>query len=305
MLKFLRKFLFLAAFALVFAACLSSPGSNDGNNVFKLTILHTNDMHGWLQNVPMYATVIKQVRSEGGNVLLLDAGDLYRRGKYERFNGAVETEIFNAMGYDAITLGNNDFLLSGKELTDVSKHPIFETANFSVVCANITVDGNYIKGIEPYIIKEIEGVKIVIIGVTTTSPRTRGMNISKHVLFEEPVPVLNKLILETKDKSDIQIALSHAGFETDLTMRNVSAVVGGHSHTKLIVPHVIRDGQKRIPVVQTGGESDHSLGRLDLVFIKNRGQWVLNEFSGYLFWLNDIEPDIEIQAILDKYNRRL
>jgi len=305
MLKFLKKFLLLAFFALVFTACLSISGGDERANVFRLTILHTNDMHGWLQNVPKYATIVKQVRSEGGNVLLLDAGDLYRRGRYERFNGAVETEIFNAMGYDAITFGNNDFPLSDRELIDVSSHTILHMAEFPVVCANVTIDGNYIDGFQPYIIKEMNGVNVAIIGVTTTSPRDRRADISRRVLFEDPLQVLNRMVLETREKSDIQIALSHAGFDTDLTMRNVSAIIGGHSHTKLIVPHVIRDRQNRIPVVQTGGENDHSIGRLDLVFIKKRGQWVLNEFSGYLFLLHDVEPDMEIQAILDRYERLL
>jgi len=91
-------------------------------NQFHLTVLHTNDWHGILHEVPMFATLVQEIRDETENVLLLDGGDLYRRGPFEEFRGAVEIAVMNAMGYDALVFGNNDFPITDEELFYVSEH---------------------------------------------------------------------------------------------------------------------------------------------------------------------------------------
>jgi 5'-nucleotidase len=266
----------------------------------KITILHTNDLHGQLKNFPQYATIVKQIRSEGGNVLLLD---LYRRGRYQRFHGAAETEIFNAMGYDAVVFGNNDFPQNDRELFNISEHTILQMAEFPVLLGNATtMDGEYLEGFEPYIIMDMQDVKIAVIGITSPKPWDRGFDFTQRVRFERPAAALNRLVEETKEISDIQIALSHAGLDIDRGMRGVSAIIGGDSHTKLSEPFVINDGDRRIPIVQAGGEDDHYLGQLDLMFVLIGGEWILNEFSGFLHSLEDITPDAEIQEIIDKYD---
>ena len=151
----------------------------------------------------------------------------------------------------------------------------------------------------------MQGINVAIIGVTSLKPRNRGFDVTKRALFDDPVKTMSRLAAEAGEKSDIQIALSHAGFDVDLDMRGISAVVGGDSHTKLTEPVPVKDGDKRIPVVQAGGEEDNYLGRLDLVYTNVKGQWVLKEFSGYLFPLDNVAADIEIQDILDKYDAQL
>jgi 5'-nucleotidase len=269
---------------------------------FKLTILHTNDLHGRLENMPKYYTIIQQVRAEEANVLLLDGGDLYRRGPYEHLNGAVETEILNAMGYNAMAFGNNDFPLSDEELYDVSEHTILQLAEFAVLCGNVTIDGEYIEGIEPFIIVDFEGINIVIIGITSMKPHDREFDISKRALFSDPVQTLSELAEETKALSDIQIVLSHAGINADMQMKGVSAIISADDHIKTTFPRLIIDGGRAIPVVQAGGEQDHSLGRLDLFFELRDGEWVLFDFNGFLYPLDDVIASAEILAILEKYD---
>jgi 5'-nucleotidase len=305
MLKKCVGTIFFVIAAELLIACASTPANIAEPGEYKLTILHTNDLHGSLENMPQYYTIVKQVRSEGGNVLLLDGGDLYRRGKYERFNGAVETEIFNIMKYDAIVFGNSDFPLSDNELYDVSRHTILKMANFPVLCGNVTIDGEYIEGFQPYVIINLHGINTAVIGITSLKPQTRGYDISKRALFDDPKESLSRLVAETKEKSDIQIALSHAGFFTDITLRGVSAVIGADTHIKLGTPYVSRGRNYMIPVVQAGGEDKNYLGRLDLVYRQERGQWVLKSFRGSYFSLKNISKDAEIQEILDKYNEKL
>ena len=300
-----KKILFFIIITLFSFTCVSNPAIIDELTVFRLTILHTNDLHGRLENMPQYSTIVNQIRNEEDNVLLLDGGDLYRRGPYERFNGAVETEIFNAMRYDAIVFGNNDFPRNDTELYDLSTHTILQTAGFPVLLGNVTINGNYIEGFRPYIIKNIQGINIAIIGVTSLKPRDRGFDITKRALFDDPVQTVDRFVNETRIESDIQIVLSHAGFDVDKNMKGISAIISADTHIKLATPYIINDGENQIPIVQAGGEEDNYLGRLDLLFEKINGQWILKEFNGSLFSLDDIAEDTEIRDILDRYEELL
>ena len=278
-----------------------------GYNQFHLTIMHTNDWHGVLHNVPMYATLVREVRAERENVLLLDGGDLYRRGPFESLHGAVEIAIMNAMGYDALTFGNNDFPRNDAELFHVSQHTIIQLADFPVLTANVTLDGEFVEGFDPYIIITMQGIDIAIIGVTSPKPWDRNLDFTERYLFECPVLVVERMTEETSEFSDIQIVLSHAGVAFERQMRGVSAVIGGDDHRVFRTPYVIHDpdGDRRIPMVQAGGERNHFLGRLDLYFAEIDGEWVLFDFYGRLLSVEGVTPCPEIVSIIDYYRELL
>ena len=103
--------------------------------LFKLTVLHTNDIHGNIDSLPQYSTVVNEIRKKEKNVLLLDSGDIFLRGEYQSFSGMVERDIFCAMGYDAWVPGNNDFRVplgdgtaekSNRQLADIINNAAFE-----------------------------------------------------------------------------------------------------------------------------------------------------------------------------------
>jgi len=272
-----------------------------GLNQFHLTILHTNDWHGILHNVPRYATIVNEVRAERENVLLLDGGDIYRRGPFEALHGATEIAIMNAMGYDALAFGNNDFPRNDREFFHVSQHPMLQYANFPILLGNTTLDGEIVEGFEPYIIVTKQDINIAIIGVTSPKPWDRNFDFTTRYLFEDPVLAVERMTEEVYEKSDIQIVLSHAGFEFDRQMCGVSAVIGGDDHRVLRQPYVINVDGRRVPVVQAGGERSHFLGRLDLYFVEIDEVWILHDFNGQLLNVADVTPDQEIQDIINYY----
>src|SRR5215217_1270359 len=89
----------------------------------RLTILHTNDVHSRIEPFPMdgsrnqglggvarRAALVKKIRQEQKNVLLLDAGDIFQGTPYfNLYGGELEMQIMSDMGYDAATMGNHDF----------------------------------------------------------------------------------------------------------------------------------------------------------------------------------------------------
>jgi 5'-nucleotidase len=253
-----------------------------------------------LDDVPKYAALVREIREETDNVLLLDGGDIFRRGPFSDYLGEVEISVMNAMGYDALVFGNNDFHRRG-ELSGISQHPIINLAEFPVLCANVFIDGELLPGFAPYVILEAGGLDIAVIGVTSMKPRNRNEYPSEWAVFTEPDEAVMLILDDVSGISDIQIVLSHAGIDMDLLMRGVSAIIGGDDHLRLTTPSTVRDGDLIIPVVQAGGEDDHYLGRLDLGFAEIDGTWVLQTFNGRLLDIEGVQPDDGIQQIIDSY----
>jgi len=127
-----------------------------------LVILHTNDVHSRVDPFPMdggpfqglggvarRATLIRRIREEQPNVLLLDAGDTFQGTPYFNFfKGEIEFRAMSAMEYDATTLGNHDFDNGLEGLVEMLPH-----ASFPFVSANYDVSGSLLEGhVEPWII---------------------------------------------------------------------------------------------------------------------------------------------------------
>ena len=77
---------------------------------FHLTILHTNDIHAHLENIPYLHTAIKEERKKDKEALLLDAGDVFSGTLFfNQYLGQADAELMNKIGYNAMTLGNHEF----------------------------------------------------------------------------------------------------------------------------------------------------------------------------------------------------
>lgn len=279
--------------------------------LYKLTILHTNDIHGHVEQLPQYSTIIKKVRSESKNVLVVDGGDLFLRGEFENLQGEVETKLLNAMGFDAWVPGNNDFRVpqNGGTTEDGNAQikKFIDNAKFSAVCANVKMkdNGSYIDGMNPYIVKELNGARIGIIGVTSLKPQNRNWTEVSDKYFERGDTAVSKIIHEVNDKTDIAIVLSHTGMAIDLDIakiNGVSAVLGADDHCKLSEPiYMTNEVNMTTPITQNGGEDNNYLGRLDLVFKKIKGKMVLQDFNGYLYDVSFVKADEKVQKIINDY----
>jgi 5'-nucleotidase len=253
---FLRYMIGAAAlssgFNLVGQETLSKKG------ITKLTILYTNDMHSRIEpfpdNDPKYpnqagfarrAALLKKIRSEEKNILLLDAGDIFQGTPYFNFYaGELEYKLMSAMGYDAVTLGNHDFDLGLDNIVKQMPH-----ANFSFVNANYNFKDTVLDGrILPYKTFHKDGIKIGVFGVGI---ELDGLVDKKHfgnTKYENPIDYAKKTAtLLKKDKGcDYVICLSHLGYsypnkkvsDMDLSENtsDIDLIIGGHTHTFLEEP---------------------------------------------------------------------
>ena len=208
------------------------------------------------------AVFIDSVRKANGpeNVLLLHAGDFSQGSPYfTELKGDLEVETVNAMGYDAVCLGNHEF---DNGIEDMVRR--VSNLNCPVVCANYdfrTFDPE--EHIKPWIILERAGMKIGITGLLCDLTSVIDPDQAARLPKFNDAEVINKWAqyLKEEEKCDLVISLNHIGFEDEPYLdsqmvadtRNVDLVIGGHSHTFLnkieYFPNL--DG-KMIPVVQNG-----------------------------------------------------
>lgn len=223
-----------------------------------LTILHVNDTHSHLEpardafchnqgGVIERAFIVDEVREKKGadNVLLLHAGD-FNQGTsyYTEFEGELEVQVVNAMGYDCITLGNHEF-------DDGMEHLAKRLAKIEcpVVCANLKLEGTPLEGIvKPYTIVEKAGRKIGIIGLIPNNIRTViSASVAEGIVQYNSVEVVNKYATQLKEQDgcDLVILLSHLGLSSDKyicrSIKDVDIIVGGHSHDFIKKPIYRRD----------------------------------------------------------------
>jgi 2',3'-cyclic-nucleotide 2'-phosphodiesterase/3'-nucleotidase/5'-nucleotidase len=268
------------------------------NSSFPLTVLHTNDTHANLDtvsspnNILRRVTAIKDAKATATNPVLLDAGDVFSGTLYfNKYLGQADLEFMDMVGYDAMTFGNHEFDKGSQVLAD-----FINNAQFPFVSSNVNFSADAILNLKfsdtigqpgddakiyPAIIKEIDGQKIGLIGLTT--PDTTNISSPGDVTFNDPAEVAAATVerLEAEGINKI-IVLSHLGYEEDIALASkvegIDIIVGGHTHTKLDQPVVDNSDSAPKLIVQTG-EKGQFLGRLQVVFDANG---VLTEWNNAL-----------------------
>mgnify|MGYP000858730442 CR=1 FL=1 len=263
-----------------------------GPKQIKLTILHTNDVHSRIEPFPMdgsrnqglggvarRSTLIQKIRQEQQNVLLLDSGDMFQGTPYfNLFGGQLELELMSKLGYDAGTFGNHEF---DNGLDGIMKH--FDRANFPFLTANYDFSDTILAGkTKDYIVIKRGGLRIGITGIGVNIEGLVDPNSFKGMRYVDPIPVVNNIskILKEKEKCDLIICLSHLGYEygddqiSDLKLaaniRNVDIILGGHTHTFLDKPTIIKDLDNKDVYINQVGFAGIRLGRLDIIFDKSK-----------------------------------
>lgn len=239
----------------------------------EIRILHVNDLHGFAEPFRPYgaeelvggigfmASRVEALRDEKPS-LLLAAGDMLLGNDWANlFQGESMMAAMNAMRFDALTVGNHEFDLG----VEVLAKRISE-ATFPLLGAN--VEGLGI--LAPFILKEVAGVKVAIIGVTTTdTPQVTHPRNVAGLAFVAPDKTVRSILSEIAPKADLVVVLSHLGLPADRALAEavpgIDLIVGGHSHTKISTPVVVGK-----TVIVQAWEYGRTLGVVDLVVSKDQ-----------------------------------
>jgi 5'-nucleotidase/UDP-sugar diphosphatase len=217
-----------------------------GPEVYTLRIIHTNDHHARIEpvfsgNNPLHGgvsrrkTLIDAIRREGGNQLLLDAGDVFQGTLYfNQYRGLADLEFYNALKYDAVAIGNHEFDIGQAPLADFARG-----ATFPLLSANIQVDrSSPLFGlIKPWVVIWVGGQPIGIIGVTTEDTPVLS-NPGPGVRFTNYIEAVRLGVASLRrDGVNKIIALTHVGVQADRELARrvdgLSVIIGGHSHTPM------------------------------------------------------------------------
>ncbi len=240
---------------------VANAAAYETDKTYKFTVLHTNDLHGhfWTNDKGEYGlaaqkTLIdrikKDVEAKGGSVLLLNAGDINTGiPESDLQNAKPDIEGMNAIGYEAMTLGNHEFD-NPLQLLDMQE----KWAKFPFLSANVYNNKTKDFLVKPYVVFDKQGLKIAVVGLTTEdtaklgNPEYMGL-----VHFEDPTAAAKRVLteLENKEKPDVKIALTHMGYYYDgkhgsnapgdvnlarnLDKNAFDMIIGGHTHDTVCV----------------------------------------------------------------------
>jgi len=328
---------FVYSFAtLIFILALVLAAHSFAPDRVQITILGTTDLHGNINAVDYYtnkpdnrglakiATLIKRVRKEHPNVLLIDSGDTIQGSPLESFHGRKNNQppdpmmlAMSSLNYDAMAVGNHEYNFGLKVLEKARNE-----ANFPWLSANTYDKTSQKPHYKPYIVKEVAGVRIGILGLTTPGipywdnpPNYAGLE------FHEPVAEARKWVpmLRDQERADVVVVAMHMGLGEDLRTGEVSPGQIPHENEAITIAkevpgvdvifmgHTHRD----VPSLYINGvlltQANHwgrHLARADVYLQKSGAGWRVYAKSARTIPSDDrVEPDPEVVKIAEPYDR--
>ncbi|WP_416141466.1 5'-nucleotidase C-terminal domain-containing protein [Lysinibacillus capsici] len=292
-------------------------------DAFSLSILHVNDTHARANELPKLATAVKEQREAKKNVLTLHAGDAFNGTLYfNEFHGQADLALLNEIGFDAMVFGNHEFDLGASPEGHQALADFVKGAKFPFVDANadFSADDKFtglftdLISSEPEngkiysgIVKEIDGEKVGIFGLTTEE--TKAVASPDKVTFSNYIEEAKKAVAAFEGMGVNKIiALTHIGFEDNANIDNdqllaknvdgIDIIVGAHDHTKLDKPFIVDTNTageaKEATLIVQANEYVKYLGTLDVTF---DGNGVVTEYNGELIDLGKVAED---KAALEK-----
>lgn len=282
----------------------------------KLTILHSNDMHGdflaeevdhqLIGGVSMLSGYVNAVRSEEENTLYCVAGDMFRGSVIDaEFKGVSTIEIMNAIAPDVVTLGNHEIDYGLAHLLFLEK-----CARFPIINCNLYIKTNHSRLFKSHIIKEIGGMKVLFIGIITESVLRATRNeamVGTLVDVYEAAQEVGKICNAYRTMDiDLTVLLTHIGFEQDKELAKqlnpawgVDIIIGGHSHTFIDKPEIVNN----VVIVQAGTGTD-IIGRFDLVVNTEENCIQSYKWQGIPINSEHCPKDTYIESLIHSYKTK-
>ena len=291
-----RDFIEKTAAGTAFVGLGLSMSSFKSSEIKQLTILHTNDVHSYIDPFPAdhprnpnmggvvkRAQLIEAIRKENSNVLLLDAGDIFQGTPFfNYYGGELEFKLMSMMGYDASTIGNHDFDNGLQGL-----HAQLPHASFDFISANYDFKNTILAPfVKPYKIFNKNGIKVGVFGLGVELSGLVDKKMYEETVYNDPVETAQDMVKKKKkeEKCDLVICLSHLGYNyknepnkiCDLKLaaitKDIDMIIGGHTHTFLDKPTIVKNLDGKEVLVNQVGCYGINLGRIDVFFDSNKNK---------------------------------
>jgi 5'-nucleotidase len=252
-----------------------------------ITILHTNDTHSQIDPLPANdrqypdkggvarrATLVKRIRKENPNTLLVDAGDVFQGTPYFNFfKGEVEYKSMSLIGYDVVTLGNHDFDNGVDALAAAMKF-----ANFDFVSSNYEVRGTPLENrVKPYAVRVLGGLRVGLFGMGISPDNLITPANFKGVKYNDPVKAARDVVatLRGTERCTLVIGMSHLGYYAEpkdgsvgdsqvaAQVDGIDFIASGHTHTFMKQPVITKAPAGGNTIIFQVGRSGIYVGRVD------------------------------------------
>lgn len=252
-----------------------------------ITVLHTNDTHSQIDpigdtdkthagqgGVARRATLVKKVRQENPNTLLIDAGDVLQGTPYFNFyKGEVEYKAMSLIGYDVGTIGNHEFDNGVQALAKA-----MQFANFDIVSTNYDVRGSALESkVKTHVVKQVGGIRVGLFGLGI---RPQGLITDENfapLKYLDPVRMSRGAVklLREQEKCQLVLCMSHLGYypspradefgDTQLVSQvdGIDFIASGHTHTFMDKPVLQKAPNGSNTVVFQVGFAGIYVGRVD------------------------------------------
>ena len=330
-----RRFI-LIIFLLIFAfGFFPFTGQSGAPARVQITILGTTDLHGNIYPIDYYtnkpdnrglakiATLIKRVRQEHKNILLVDSGDTIQGTPLEYYHNKKNNKppdpmmlAMNALNFDAMAVGNHEYNF-GLQVLEKAR----SEAKFPWLSGNTYEKGTDKTHYQPYLVKEVSGVRIGIVGLTTPGiPNWENIQNYAGLEFREPAGEARKWVtlLREKENVDAVVVAMHMGVEEDLRtgevnpgqvpnenmavaiakqISGIDVIFMGHTHRD--VPSLYLNG---VLLTQANHWGRH-LARADLYLEKEGEGWRVYAKSARTIPVDDrVDADPEILQLTAPYH---
>ncbi|MGL1956346.1 MAG: 5'-nucleotidase C-terminal domain-containing protein [Colwellia sp.] len=272
-----------------------------------ITILHTNDHHSYLEGQTYDLKINHDAGTDGDEdirlnlggfsriasamseyrddrTLVLNSGELNGTLYFSLYKGEVDFKVFNYLDIDAYQLGNHEFDEGEQRLAE-----LIDMANFAIISGNVhptSASPLYGSDISPYVIKEIDGEKVAILGVLKVEKTVESSLVTDAVEFDDEITSVQTHVTDlTAQGINKIILLSHVGYDFDqiiaAQVTGIDVIVGGDTHNALDstgelsqlgvnvtgeYPTIINNPNNEPVYIVQAWEYAKGLGRLNIAF---------------------------------------
>lgn len=288
-------------------AAISAPLLEPVKGETLITVLHTNDTHSQidpiLENDRTYAgkggvarraTLVKRVRQENPNTLMIDAGDVLQGTPYFNFyKGEVEYKAMSLIGYDAGTIGNHEFDNGVEALAKA-----LQFANFDIVSTNYDVRDSVLEGkVKTHVVKQLGGVRIGLFGMGVRPEGLITPENFKPLKYLDPVRMTRGAVklLREQEHCSLVLGMSHLGYfpkakadevgdtQVAAQVEGIDFIASGHTHTFMEKPFLQKNPAGQNTIIFQVGRSGIYVGRVDFTLRDGK----VTAYAGRLLDLRD------------------
>jgi 5'-nucleotidase len=270
-----------AAFAAACTPALWASPAPRPASALRLTLLHTNDVHSWLDpfdsgefsglgGASARSAFIRRMRAEHEHVLFLDSGDMFQGTPYfNYFEGEPELRAMSEMGCLAGTIGNHEFDAGIERLAEVTR----AHASFPLLNSNYDFTDTPMAGVaRDWMVHEVDGLRIGLFGLGIKLEGLVLKSTYGETRYRDPLADARRVarFLRLEQACDFIICLSHISLgrrrsaddeprDLDIItgVPEIDVVLGGHNHTLMQEPRVVMRGDSPGWVLQSGWAGTH------------------------------------------------